>query len=73
MKLKDLFVYVMLIAGVIAGLGGMALVSRDVTYGWAGIALAVPLLFVVQRSMRLSASVAPTPAEVGSDAPSLKS
>jgi hypothetical protein len=69
MKLKESIVFVLLVVGVIAAMGGFALVSRGVTYGWAGVALAVPIILVLARNMRLQPSasssahaVAPAPA-----------
>ena len=54
MKLKETFVFVLLVMGVVAGFGGFAFVSRGETNGWLAVALAVPMLFVAVRSMRAS-------------------
>lgn len=59
MKLKESFVFVFLIVGIVSIFGGLALVSRGMTYGWGAVALAVPILVVVARSMRLRSSQAP--------------
>ena len=56
MKLKEALVFVMLAASIVAAFGGFALVSRGVPMGWLGVAVAVPLLFVVQRAMRVVSS-----------------
>lgn len=52
MKLKEMFVFVMLAAGVVGAFGGLALVSRGEAYGWIGVAAAVPMLLVAVRNMR---------------------
>jgi hypothetical protein len=56
MKLKEALVFVMLAASIVAAFGGFALVSRGTPMGWLGVAVAVPMLFVVQRAMRLGSS-----------------
>lgn len=66
MKIKELLVYVLLVTGIVALFGGFALVSRGMTYGWAGVAFAVPMLFIVQRNMR----PAKTEDAEGAEAPS---
>lgn len=50
---KESFVFVSLALGVIAAFTGLALVSRGITEGWIAVAIAAPLLFLAQRSMRL--------------------
>jgi hypothetical protein len=59
MKLKEVLVFVLLAASIIAAFGGFALVSRGETMGWAGVAIAVPMLFVVQRAMRATSTATP--------------
>jgi len=67
MKIKEALVFVMLAASIVAAFGGFALVSRGVPMGWIGVAVAVPMLFIVQRAMRATSS--PTVAfEVGESA-----
>jgi hypothetical protein len=56
MKIKEALVFVMLAASIVAAFGGFALVSRGVPLGWLGVALAAPMLFVVQRAMRVVSS-----------------
>lgn len=56
MKLKEVLVFVLLVASVVAAFGGFALVSRGASYGWIGVVASVPMLFVVQRSMRATSS-----------------
>ncbi len=52
MKTKEMFVFALLGLSIVSMFGGFALVSRGATMGWIGIALAAPMLFVVQRAMR---------------------
>jgi FtsH-binding integral membrane protein len=56
MKLKEVLVFVLLVASIVAAFGGFALVSRGTSSGWIGVLAAVPMLFVVQRSMRATSS-----------------
>jgi hypothetical protein len=56
MKSKELLVFALLVASVVATFGGFALVSRGAQLGWLGVALAVPMMFVVQRNMRLGSA-----------------
>ncbi len=67
MKLKESFVFVLLAATVVAAFGGFALVSRGETLGWLGVAFAAPMVFVVQRAMRVSSTH--TPSEAASEKP----
>jgi hypothetical protein len=59
MKIKEVGVFGMLAASIILAFGGLALVSRGDATGWIGVCVAIPLLFVVQRAMRVTSS--PTP------------
>jgi hypothetical protein len=54
MKLRESFVFALLGCGVIATFGGLALVSRGESFGWLGVVLAAPMLFAVQRHMRVT-------------------
>ena len=56
MKIKEVLVFVLLASSIIAAFGGFALVSRGVTMGWIGVAVAMPMLYVVQRAMRAVSS-----------------
>jgi FtsH-binding integral membrane protein len=56
MKLKEVLVFVLLVASIVAAFGGFALVSRGAPSGWIGVVAALPMLFVVQRSMRATSS-----------------
>jgi hypothetical protein len=56
MKIKEVLVFVMLAASIVSAFGGFALVSRGEPMGWIGVAVAVPILFVVQKAMRLGSS-----------------
>jgi hypothetical protein len=53
MKTKEILVFLLLAASIVAAFGGFALVSRGDAQGWVGVAVAVPMLFVVQRAMRV--------------------
>jgi hypothetical protein len=50
---KEALVFVLLALGVAAAFAGFALVSRGTTEGWIAIAIAAPMLFIAQRSMRV--------------------
>lgn len=63
MKMKESLVFVLMVVALVAAMGGFALVSRGLAYGWAGVALAVPIGLVVARNMRLQSSAAAPPAE----------
>jgi hypothetical protein len=65
MKSKEVLVFVLLVASIVAAFGGFALVSRGASSGWIGVVAAVPMLFVVQRSMRATSS--PTPVRDATD------
>jgi hypothetical protein len=56
MKLKESFVFILLLVAIVAVFGGFAFVSRGLTVGWAGVAVGVPVAVVVARSMRLRAA-----------------
>ena len=56
MKIKEALVFVLLAASIVAAFGGFALVSRGAPMGWVGVAVAVPMLFIVQRAMRAISS-----------------
>lgn len=56
MKTKEVVVFVMLAASIVSAFGGLSLVSRGESMGWIGVAVAVPLLFVVQKAMRVVSS-----------------
>jgi FtsH-binding integral membrane protein len=56
MKIKEVLVFVLLASSIVAAFGGFALVSRGVPMGWVGVAVALPMLFVVQRAMRVVSS-----------------
>ncbi len=51
---KEALVFIMLAVGVAAAFGGFALISRGTTEGWIAIAIAAPMLFIAQRSMRVA-------------------
>jgi hypothetical protein len=50
---KEAFVFILLAVGVAAAFAGFALISRGVSEGWIAIAVAAPMLFIAQRSMRV--------------------
>jgi hypothetical protein len=52
MKTKEMFVFALLGLSIIAMFGGFALVSRGAAAGWIGVAIAAPMMFIVQRAMR---------------------
>ena len=56
MKLKESFVFILLLVAIVAVFGGFAFVSRGLTVGWAGVAVGVPVAVFVARSMRLRAA-----------------
>jgi len=56
MKTKEMFVFALLGLSILGMFGGVALVSRGAPWGWIGIALAVPMLFTVQRAMRAASA-----------------
>jgi hypothetical protein len=56
MRSKEMLVFALLLLSIVAAFGGFALVSRGAQLGWVGIALAVPMMFVVQRHMRVAAA-----------------
>jgi FtsH-binding integral membrane protein len=56
MKIKEVLVFALLASSIVAAFGGFALVSRGVSMGWIGVAVAMPMLFIVQRAMRAVSS-----------------
>jgi FtsH-binding integral membrane protein len=70
MKIKEVLVFVLLVASVVAAFGGFALVSRGTSAGWIGVAAALPMLFVVQRAMRAVSSPTVVEPTAGAEAPS---
>ena len=56
MKSKEMLVFALLVASIVAAFGGFALVSRGAPVCWLGVALAVPMLFVIQRNMRVGSA-----------------
>lgn len=56
MKMKELLTFVLLAASIVAAFGGFALVSRGETLGWVGVVIAVPMMYFVQRAMRLTST-----------------
>jgi hypothetical protein len=53
MSKKEAFVFLQLALGVAAAIAGFALVSRGAAEGWIAVAIAAPMLFIAQRSMRV--------------------
>ncbi len=51
---KEAMVFVLLALGVALAFAGFAMVSRGMREGWFAVALAAPMLFVAQRSMRVA-------------------
>ncbi|MDB4935934.1 MAG: hypothetical protein JWP87_2906 [Labilithrix sp.] len=72
MKMKERFVFVLLVASVVSAFGGFALVSRGVSEGWAGVVIAIPMLVVVQRAMRVVSSPTAVEETAKADVPSAK-
>jgi hypothetical protein len=66
MSLKESLVFALLAGGIVAMIAGFALVSRGVPLGWASVVLALPMLFIAQRSMRLGNAMA-TPSQPTDD------
>ena len=56
MKIKEALVFMLLASSIVAAFGGFALVSRGETMGWLGVVVAVPMLYFVQRAMRVVSS-----------------
>ena len=52
MKTKEILVFALLALSVVATFGGFALVSRGTQLGWIGVAVSLPMMFIVQRAMR---------------------
>jgi len=52
MKTKEVLIFALLALSIVAAFGGFALVSRGAQVGWLGVAVAAPMMFVVQRAMR---------------------
>ena len=55
---KEAIVFVLLALGVALAFAGFAMVSRGMREGWIAVALAAPMLFVAQRSMRVAGAPA---------------